>query len=346
MPRRALQAILILASSTAFALLLAEGVVRWLHLAPPLPLQYTGYVASAYLTYGPPPLSRQQGIADSGEFTYDFQHNRFGLQDVDHEFVKPAGTFRILGLGDSFTYGVGAAFDETWLVLLERRLNKRLGQHPRVEIIKAGVARFWPETERLLLERLGVRFAPDLILVGFTPNDVVDSCLGLDAVRVDESGFMMTHQAKELGRAGLYLFLHSHLARSVLARYSTWRDRDRCPFDLPYERGLAGHEENWLKVEAEYSRMAAIAGGIGAQLVIVHIPDRGPWTARQEYPAARLAAWAERHGAGFIDILPAMRAHPQTASLYYRRDPHCTPAGYALIAAEVTRHLEASGMVP
>ena len=32
--------------------------------------------------------------------------------------------------------------------------------------------------------------------------------------------------------------------------------------------------------------------------------------------------------------------------LHYRRDPRCTPAGYALIAAEVARYLEARDMVP
>ncbi len=44
-----------------------------------------------------------------------------------------------------------------------------------MEIIKAGIPRFFPRPERLLLEHEGHTFQPDLILVGFVPNDVMDT---------------------------------------------------------------------------------------------------------------------------------------------------------------------------
>ncbi|MBM4197194.1 MAG: hypothetical protein FJ197_08885 [Gammaproteobacteria bacterium] len=87
-----------------------------------------------------------------------------------------------------------------------------------MEIIKAGVARFFPEPERLLLEKLGPRFAPDLVLVGFTPNDLIDTCLGLEAITVDESGFLMSRDARMLGPVGLHLYLHSAFARLLLSK--------------------------------------------------------------------------------------------------------------------------------
>ena len=338
--RRWLLAVVTVVLATLVALLLAEGAVRLLHLAPPLPLQYSSYAPSPWLTYGPKPDSRHEGLADTGEYRYDFRHNRFGLRDTEHAFAKPPGTFRILGLGDSFTYGVGAAFEETWLYRLEQALNARPGEHAPVEIIKAGVARFFPAPERLLLENLGLRFQPDLILVGFTPNDLIDTCLGLEAITVDESGFLMSREARQLGRVGLQLYLHSEFARLLLAKVLVSRGTRACLATAGADRANGyGRQPEWQQVEAEYTQIAALAAGAGAQLGIVYIPERGPWGAEQDYQVQRLQDWADNHGALFINALPAFRSHPDPAALHYPKDGHCTPAGYALVADAVASAL-------
>jgi lysophospholipase L1-like esterase len=311
--------------------------VRLLDLAPPLPLQYSTYAASPWLTYGPKPHSRHEGLADTGEYRYDFRHNRYGLRDTEHDLARPPGTFRILGLGDSFTYGVGAAFEETWLYRLEQALNARAaGNGPgRVEIIKAGVARYFPEPERLLLEKLGPRFDPDLVLVGFTPNDLIDTCLGLEAITVDESGFLMSREARLLGPVGLQLYLHSAFARLLLSKLVVSGSARAC-----YAPADGARPREWAEIEAEYARMAGLAAGIGARFAVVYIPERGPWGEAQDDQIRRLRAWSAAHGAQFIDALPAFRAHPHPDSLHYAKDGHCTPAGYALVADAVARALQ------
>ncbi len=337
MTNRRLLATLTIGLSSDIALLLAEGSVRLLDLAPLLPIQYSGFERSPWLAYRPKPHSRHQGLADTGEYRYDFQHNQFGLRDTEHDFARQPTTFRILGLGDSFTYGVGAAFEETWLYRLEETLNARTVVHgpsvPKVEIIKAGVARYFPEPERLLLEKLGVRFKPDLVLVGFTLNDLIDTCLGLDAVTVDESGFLMSREARRLGPVGLHLYLHSGFARLLLSKVLA-RSSRAC-----FTPANGSWPQEWGRVEAEYARMAKLATKHGARFAVVYIPERGPWVKEQDYYSERLRAWSAAHGAQFINALPAFRAHPNPASLHYPKDGHCTPAGYALVADVVAQAL-------
>jgi len=333
--------------ATVVAGLIAEGALRLLALVPSISAASSNYTSSPYLAYGPKPFSHVTGKSPTGEFAYDNTCNSLGLRDEEHALQKPAGVFRILGLGDSFTYGTGAHFEESYLYLLEQSLNARPGPHPRVEIIKAGVPRFFPEPERMLLESLGRKFEPDLIIVGFLPNDVVDTYLGLDAVTVDKSGFLLTRQAAELGAFGLVLYKYSYLCRLVLAKYVSWRISREYRPDLvsPYQEN-GPYEATWGKIEEEYGKMAALAKVLGAELLVLHIPQQGPWTERHNYPPHRLGQWAQAKGVAFLDCLPAMKQAAPSKRLYYPQDGHCTPAGYAIIADELAKYLTEKRLVP
>jgi hypothetical protein len=324
-----------------------EGAVRSFAIAPAIEPQHGDFTRAGDLPYSRKPLSRQTGRNTTDEFDYDYRHNSLGFRDVEHESVKGEGIFRILGLGDSFTYGVGAAFEDTYLFLLEKMLNERSGSHPRIEIIKVGIPRYFPETQRMLLEKYGLQFDPDLILVGFLPNDVIDTYFGLDAVVVDADGYLKSRPAAELGWLGAEVYRRCHVCRAILRQYATWQvgRRYRPRSDEIYQDG-GFHEPDWKQIEHEYDKMAAISASIGSELVVVHIPQRGPWTNKHRYPASRLSAWVEQRNAGFIDLLPAMERASADARLYYEKDGHCTPAGHAVIAGELYRRFTEEHLVP
>lgn len=324
-----------------------EMVVRLLTLAPSLEGQYSGNVKDVDLPYRRKPLSRRTGRNETNEFDYDYQHNSFGFRDIEHTITKAEGTFRILGLGDSMTYGIGVPFEDTYLYRLEKMLNDRAGDHPRVEIIKTGIPRYFPEVERMLLEKYGVQFQPDLILVGFLPNDVIDTYLGLDAVKVDQSGYLKTREAEELGQLGMQVYRYCHLCRLVLRKYVSWQiEKKYRPRRNELFQDGGFHETDWIKVEHEYVKMAAIAASTGARLVIFHIPQKGPWAQKHGYPALRLSAWAAKRNVSFADTLPAMERTSAQQRLYYEKDGHCTSAGYAVIAQELYRHLTEHHIIP
>jgi hypothetical protein len=105
------------------------------------------------------------------EFLVPVQINRHGLRDVEREFTKPAGTFRILVLGDSFVEAMHVPLEATFPRLLEQRLNADGGQP--VEVVAAGVSGYGTASELLYFERTGKRYQPDLVVLAFYPgNDV------------------------------------------------------------------------------------------------------------------------------------------------------------------------------
>jgi hypothetical protein len=326
-----------------------EGGVRVLKIAPSLETQYTYFVNDPVLPYRPRPNAVFVGRSVNDEFDFEYRHNRLGYRDVDHDFPKPQNVFRILGLGDSFTYGAGAPFEETYLRRLEQRFNETPGL-PKVEIIKAGVPRYFPKPERLLLQHEGLHFQPDLVLVGFVANDVMDTYMGLDAVVVDPSGNLKSKVAADIGVVGNALYRHSHVARIVLRRLTDSIAARQYVVDWAQIFQDSGrYEDAWEEIEREYGRILEIVQATAAHLVLINIPFSQRTyeyygITDRDYPARRLSAWSKKNGVQFIDVSPAMAQFDE--SLFWEKDPHCTPAGYRVIADTIFDHLTKTNAVP
>jgi hypothetical protein len=100
----------------------------------------------------------------------------------DYPYEKPAGTVRVLSLGDSHTQGNEVQQEETFSAVLERALAAR-GQP--AEVLNAGVSGFGTAEQLVLLENEGVKYRPDVVVLAFFANDFDDNLksnlFGLDA---------------------------------------------------------------------------------------------------------------------------------------------------------------------
>lgn len=326
---------------------LLEIVLRLASLAP-LPGQLRDIVSDDAIGFRRRPGSVLRGTSESGEFNFEYVHNSLGFRDVEHATAKPADTLRIVALGDSFTYGVGADFADTYLVQVERRLNERPGAHRPVEIIKLGMPRHFPLLERRTLEEYGLRFAPDVVMVAVLPNDVVDTYLGVTSICVTDSGYLASCGGLGWGGLPVWISLHSALGRFALrvVRVKALRLGVLPPWEGMLVDG-GPYESSWQELEGELARMSDAAHAHGAAFVIVTIPQGAPGDDAQPYPEARLQRWSAAHDAIVIPTYAAMHAATNSARpLYWVRDGHCTPAGYAVIADAIVAGLSAHELVP
>jgi hypothetical protein len=97
--------------------------------------------------------------------------NALGFRDTrEYSLAKSPGTFRILVLGDSVTFGHGALYETSYPYLLEQRLRD---WRPDVkwEVWNLGIPGYNTAQELAYLNEVGERYAPDLVVVGFFPND-------------------------------------------------------------------------------------------------------------------------------------------------------------------------------
>jgi lysophospholipase L1-like esterase len=336
--------LLLVGSCTVLAV---EVGARLLRLAPPVPVEYAQLVEDDGIPFRRQPYSRISGRSTSDEFDFEYLHNSMGFRDVEHALDKPDGVFRIIALGDSFTYGVGGSSDESYPSTLQRLLDGRTGDHPTIEVINFGIPRFWTEPERRLLERYGLAYKPDLVLIGFVPNDVADTSLGYEGLQLS-GGYLITRQAARLGAFGVQLALHSHLFRLMVAGS---RSLGGSPVEASYRaddiyKPDGYHEKDWRSIEREMETILQLSSAHHAKMCIIHIPQKGPWRDEARYPATRLSRWSQQHGVAFVDTLGALELASADRSLFWQKDGHPNGAGYRVIAESVYSGLVAHGLVP
>jgi len=101
--------------------------------------------------------------------------NSLGLRDSrEYALAKGPRTFRVLVLGDSVTFGHGSVYEHTYPYLVEQRLRV---WRPDVDwqVWNAAVPGYNTSQELAQLLEVGPTFNPDLVIVGFFENDVVDN---------------------------------------------------------------------------------------------------------------------------------------------------------------------------
>jgi len=104
--------------------------------------------------------------------------NSHGFRDTEISVAKPAGTRRILALGDSVTFGHGVLGRQSFPELLEDRLDEILApQH--FDVINTGVPGNASFQEYFDLKR-GLIFDPDVAILQFELNDLVEPYIVLE----------------------------------------------------------------------------------------------------------------------------------------------------------------------
>jgi lysophospholipase L1-like esterase len=97
-------------------------------------------------------------------------HNEHGYRDREYTKEKRFGVFRIIGIGDSYTYGEAVPLDKVFLRVAEQILNEE-GNRPEVEILNFGVPGYNTAMEATLFEERTADWDPDMIVVQYCGND-------------------------------------------------------------------------------------------------------------------------------------------------------------------------------
>jgi len=130
------------------------------------------YVQMTPTMFAPRDKRYNQFRAAPNTWINGFQLNSKGFQDKEFTTQKPKETFRIIAIGDSFTFGV-VPYENNFLTLLEDSLKEK---NSNLEILNMGIPSMGVREYLSLLVDEGLALNPDMLLVNiYIGNDISEA---------------------------------------------------------------------------------------------------------------------------------------------------------------------------
>lgn len=310
------------------------------------------------------------------EFDTDYKINSLGLRDKEYSVQKPANTFRIVMIGDSFTEGDGVFSDETFSKRLEVKLqSNRTGTN--YEVINAGVGSYSALLEYLYLKNYGLQLQPDLVILNFDLSDVYDDITYTALARFDENGIPVgvSPSGESQGLLKGPLATIKDWFKNNLRLYNFIRIRITPQLEMAKRQGNFNGDirhDKYALLRETYSDSAANWALTDKYLLLIRdlLKTKGvdfwmtvypyglqihpqEWKAGREYwqfkqdtvystwPQERLEQWASGNDIRIINMCPEFKELSKTVfPLYLSNNGHWVAAGHQLVADVLEKNLK------
>jgi hypothetical protein len=258
--------------------------------------------------------------------------NSLGIRaDREFAFERDPTVARIVAVGDSYTWGehtFSRQIDnrQTYPAVLEHLL-------PETEVLNLGVHGWGTDQQYLYLTSLGLRFQPDLVILGFYEynlerNDASFFNYAKPRFLLEDGELLLTGSPvppPDEILAEPLRFPSFYLAAFVRKRVDRMLDQTKL---RPIETRRA-----WRVTRAILEAARRETEATGAHFLLVYIPHEiGRWATAVE---TAVVDWSEQTGTHLLNLRPVFASRPEADwnELY---DGHWTAKGHA-VAAEAVR---------
>jgi lysophospholipase L1-like esterase len=207
--------------SISIALLIGELAIRILFPQVTSPVQFFYDEKLG----GMIPVPNQKGFkAHPKIYHYEYQNNDIGMRDTRKVADYQNYSYKILCLGDSFTYGWGVNDNETFAQILEKKIN-----NDSIAVLNGGVSGTGTDFALKFFQTRGKELDPNTIIYFYFDNDINDNKANAyfhienDSIIVNEQNSYASINAlkkNKLVNNKLYNWLSSNSHLFALIRYN------------------------------------------------------------------------------------------------------------------------------
>jgi lysophospholipase L1-like esterase len=327
--------VLLLVTSLAASLLCGELIIRGLYWhSMDFEMEFWKYATRVKLPTSNPRLGfEHRPNQRSFLMGVDVTTNSWGLRGPETTMAKPANVYRVVVIGDSLTMGWGVAQEQTYPALLEQMLNDTppngFPQNVRYEVLNLGVGNYNTVQEVASLRYLGLRFDPDLIVLGYYINDAEPT--------------QGPRENALIGHSYLYAFMGSRLQRLAVG------DRGLTNYREYYQSLYAQFQPGWHAAQAALADLVHMGKERHIPVAMYILPELHDLSAG--YPFLdihrELKGLGDRIGLPVVDLLPVFMGYsPETALWVSPTDAHPNALAQSMIAVGIYESLAAGVVKP
>lgn len=280
------------------------------------------------------------------EFDVEYKINSHGIRaSLEYSYVRVPNKNRIVVIGDSFTFGHGVNNEHPYSAQLEKSFLE-------TEVINLGTSGTGTDQQLLLLKEEGIKYNPDLVILGFYKGDVFRNIdlyhgkLAKPTYKLMNGRLVLTNvlisKIKDSGRN--YSLFHKIASNSKLyGRISS--------------RGIwllqhLGYGNSWKITDAILREIKKSVLNAKANYLVLVIPSQNAIYGSSLLKRIHLRTIDKmnelliQNKIEYLDATPILsvyaKKHPDE-KLYYDVDAHFTPTGHKVIAEAIKHFLIEKG---
>lgn len=334
-------------------------------------LVFSLFVAETFARYFLPEASTNF-IAELDGVSYPFHHGRFAPIEVPRD-----DAYRILFLGDSFTFGLGLAdrSNDAFPMLTGKYLREGHGDRPyrNVQVFNQAMFSYSPTIHSAVLRHYQPTVRPQLVVLAIDDSDPQDDYVyARETIERDSSGMptavypgiegtphCLTSIARQSKLVRLFFFSMFQIRRRINEENKS--DDDRYIGDFPYRYAHFKDEEapRWLGAFARtmsyVDMIVHFCKSRDIQVVLVSYPYEPAvtdtyasfWIDRFHFPGKGMVnpqfhilqkEYAKKEGIPYYDFTDRVRRLPDLEG-FFTEDGHYTEKGSRMFAEELAAFL-------
>lgn len=300
------------------------------------------------------------------DYRNEFRINSKGVRSNEEiPYEKPEGEKRIVFLGDSFTIGYDATLEQSFAAQFESQLKAR---GIPAKVINLGVSGHGTAEELITLKAEGLKYQPDLVVVGWHQSTDFDDNVRSNLFRLDGESLVQVNETylpsvevqRILFSFALYEWLacNSHLqvfvrdlvAETVKEALVVLRGTPKRPATIAAENAPAAPKSPAAVMETYPARLSValmremerVTEEAGAKLLVLDIPRRND----KEYVNGIMCS-PEVGDLGLMVYCAAndLNQHLDKQLVWERSSFHFTPFGNELVAEGMVRTTLENGLL-
>jgi hypothetical protein len=285
-------------------------------------------------------ITQKPTWSDRPEYYYA-QEDSFSGTDYAHADEKPADTFRIAAVGDSFTFPPGMQFDDAYSKRLERMLNMNDHNKHKIQAEVVNYGKWGAATyNEVKTAARALKHQADLVLLEITLNDAALP----NYAKVVHQQF---HDLVNISRDDHPLYYHWHSLGYVATRISNWITHRRY---ISFHKDLFENPKSWDLFVQSLAQIQALCAEKQVPLVAVVFPFFH-YPLDKDYPFSsvhqKIGALLDSMHIQHLDLFDAYKGiPPERLVLSPHGDKHPNEIAHRIAAEQIYAWFERERFIP